>query len=262
MVDWLAAEKMRCHSGTRPSQPPAWMPQVNDKIITGNIGTTIKREIYRPIITQRWIGTLGIPNDLSTQCDWDAYYRSIATRRPSLKIQFTKYNARILPVGTNLVRRKHSTSDKCPCCGLVEDHDHLLRCTHPEMTKEYESLVKDVDCWLQDTTSGTVHGAIMQLLRVYRLSSDDDLVTEHHNRYVQQQLLLGSRAFFAGVWRQYWKTSQTEYLNIIRSQRSASLWLNTLLHKIQEIPIHMWNTRNTIMHNSIDAPILRASMNQ
>lgn len=91
IVNRLVAAQMRSHQGAQTPQKVAWIPRISGKFTSGNTGTILKREIYRPIITQQWIDILGILEDLTMQCDWEAYYRSLATRSPSLQMQFTKY---------------------------------------------------------------------------------------------------------------------------------------------------------------------------
>lgn len=48
---------------------------------------------------------------------------------------------------------------------MVEDHHHLIQCTHTEMIQQYKPMVEKIDNWLQDNASpptDIVRGAIVE----------------------------------------------------------------------------------------------------
>lgn len=132
-------------------------------------------------------------------CDWKAFYRSISSHPQHIRIQLTKYNAKLLPVGRNLLRRKHSASDLCPCCGQEEDHLHIIRCKHEEMVAALQEHIVSIKEWLSNGTSSDIADGVLALLCDFLspYSGDEeggDSTLEH-----QQRLLLGQKAFFAGL---------------------------------------------------------------
>jgi hypothetical protein len=77
---------------------------------------------------------------------------------------WTKYYSRILPVGVNLKRRRHSDGDLCPCCGECEEHDHIMQFTHPEMESAFQGGVELVQQFLHNNMDDQFGQDILILL--------------------------------------------------------------------------------------------------
>jgi hypothetical protein len=108
IVDLLASYAHHIQSKPCPHIIRDWIPSINGKFISGTWGSTLKWNIYKPLMTKWWTSIFQVSDDDAEHCDWDAFYWSILTWPTTMQIQFTKYNSRLLPVGTNLVLRKHS----------------------------------------------------------------------------------------------------------------------------------------------------------
>lgn len=74
--------------------------------------------------------------------------------------------ARLLPVGKNLKRRRHSESESCPCCGLYEDHDHIIQCKHPEMEQRFNKSMVDISTILTEGTNEIISGYVRYHFRI------------------------------------------------------------------------------------------------
>jgi hypothetical protein len=249
MVDHLASLQIR--AGGRPAtqvEPTPWIPVMNNQPISGELPTRLRYNICRPIMESRWSAIVGIPEDCYNRCLWDIFFRSLQSQPTRLYHSIIKYNARLLPVGKNMLRRKHSQHGTCPGCGAFEDHDHLLICHHPEMQSAYDTDYEDLRKWLDDTTSNTLKTSVLSLLQLFR-AGEPHQDQQSLSSLVTAQYNMGSRAFFAGIWHDSWLHHQDIFYRQNRIQRSSTIWLIHLLHRIQIIPIHMWQARNLILHS-------------
>lgn len=147
-----------------------------------------------------------------------------------------------------MLRRKHATTGTCPGCGSFEDHMHLLRCDHKDMDETYTQEVQHIDDWLKTSTSASIRYSIISLLLFFRNTHQDPQQTSLTVQRKQQAF--GWQAFFAGAWHNEWVTLQQEHYDTTKSQRSVTHWAVQLLHKVQMLPIHMWHTRNNILHST------------
>jgi len=246
IVDFLASRALTAATtdcvATRP-----WSPQVDGTPICGKLHSRIQYYVFRPLMIDKWCRTTGVPTHCRNHCDMDTFFQSLAAQPKNIFFNLIKFNAHLLPVGKNLLRRKHSQHGTCPGCGLFEDHEHLLLCTNPLMTETYDGLVGDIDKWLTDTTSPDIKQSVLTLLSVFR-SPGQTQGESDNSRLCVLQLPLGRMAFFAGIWHKDWCCYQENFYKDSNLRRSASLWLVRLLHQIQSIPVHMWHQRNIILH--------------
>jgi exonuclease III len=251
IVDHLASTKRRESRDNVGNDKGLWVPSINGQDICGELPNRAKNIIFRPQMISFWQNTLGISNQHVPGCEWDLFFRSISAHAaPNINHSVIKYNARILPVGRNLLRRKHSLSSSCPGCGIEEeDHDHLILCSHDDMVQTYQQEVDALAEWLSHSTTRDLRLSILFLLQNYRLAPSDT-VPPFPTAMAAVQYELGSRAFFAGVWHQSWLHHQDAYHHRIKTRRSASTWLIQLIQKVQTIPIRLWHTRNNLLHKT------------
>lgn len=128
--------------------------------------------------------------------DWELFFWSHRAQGRQLQIFWTKFNARILPVGTNLKRRLHSDSESCPCCGELEDHDHLLCCPHPTMALFYQECLSSVEVFVQQHMDPYLAQDILYLLQIFRNNDDGGF---QPTTMATQQIELGSRSFLGAL---------------------------------------------------------------
>jgi hypothetical protein len=255
LADHFATEaiKTSSHPHTNVTNKQ-WTLRTTTGIISGNIDQRIKEHIYKPRMMQRWARLLNVPLEHISQPSWDIFFRSITLLPASTQTLFTKYNAKLSPVGVNMKRRRHAHHDECPGCGKQEDHDHIIRCTHPSiMNAEFEDQIRSLVQFLGQHTAVEISHAIQTLAFAFRDGRRVDEQTE--TRYVWAQYKLGQRAFFAGVFAPEWIQRQETYFSLIKSRRSAQAWLSGVATKLQQIPLNLWRMRNTILHGSTDNKI-------
>lgn len=193
-----------------------------------------------PLMVEKWSCLFNIPFQFQNKVSWELFFKSLATQTLQIQPFMTKYNARILPVGTNLKRRRHSDlASSCPCCGEIEDHYHLITCKQVMMATTYDKCSREIMALLKEQTNDIIHNGIEWLLQTYRNPSSANPL---NIPWVQEQMLLGHCAFFAGLWLKQWVTTQEKHYLTTRSTRSAALWIKKLIHAIQLIPYTMWQT--------------------
>lgn len=142
-------------------------------------------------MTQRWARTFNIPHDMMTLCDWSSFYCNFELHSPHEQQWFTKYNARLLPIGKNLKRRRHSQTQACHCCQEDEDHDHIIRCTHSNIGLLFGQHFEDIHDHLEPQAHPVDADGISSLLRFYLCPSILDTSGLEKCSAIQNQLKLG-----------------------------------------------------------------------
>ena len=249
MVDFLASSHLQHSSINTPFEPLPWTPYIGPKVICGNIEKTLLIDIYRRPMIQFWSRKLNIPDNMIDQCDWDSYFRSVRTQSSRDRPNILKYNSRLLPVGKNLKRRRHSDYDMCPCCGEMEDHDHVYQCSHPEMEKVFREQLNIVTNFLLQDTVDEIRSGVLTLLTAFRHNCPPENATQVSSSCIDQYNL-GKRAFLAGLWLTSWKVYQTQFFAEHNPRKSAELWMVRLLHLVQCIPVKLWKQRNVLATRS------------
>lgn len=240
-----------------PGSSPPWTLTINDEMVSGNIHQKIKTAIFKPLMTHRWASLFKIQEQHLPLCDWGIFFRNIELQPSSERHWMTKFHAKLLPVGKNLKRRRHSSTSTCPCCEAEEDHYHIVQCKHGDMNNTYNELYDDITGYVDQFAAPLVAKGISFLLQYYRCASYRTREIPPDIPHLQDQIALGQGAFFAGLWTHQWLILQEGYHKDHRIKRQAARWLVHLIHKIQQVPKRMWNTRNKILHNTTDPVTLR-----
>jgi hypothetical protein len=166
-----------------------------------------------------------------------------------------KYGADVLPTKKNMMRRGHSSTHICPCCGAPnENSDHKIQCRSREMVRTYEYELDKVRVFLQETTSREIEQHLLELMDNLRKNRrPESNVKNAASKAVFHQYKVGVRTTLNGIWLQEWTALQDEYHRNIGSRRSTRVWLIRLSQKIQSLVHHMWLTRNDAIHNKEDS---------
>jgi hypothetical protein len=141
--------------------------KLNNEQIGGNIHHQVKSAIFKPLMIQRWTTLMGIEESKTSQCDWDLFFHCIKTQSTHIRYFYIKFNAKLLPVGTNLKQRRHSDSEKCPCCREVEDHLHLLHCQQEDMVLTFNKCFADIQDLIATNVDPLISCAILTLLKAF-----------------------------------------------------------------------------------------------
>jgi hypothetical protein len=100
IVDHLASQKLLEDDHVSRQPLPCWIPSINDQAICGDLPTRLKHFIFRPQMEQRWRRILDIQ---TPHCNWDIFFKSLATQPQQQYHNIIKFHAHLLPVGKNLL---------------------------------------------------------------------------------------------------------------------------------------------------------------
>jgi len=232
-----------------PATSKAWEVRINGALICGNLQQWLTYEINKPIMKDRWKQLLCPTVDNSVALNWGSIFQCWTYHPQNIQIQVVKYLTRTLPVGKNLKRRRHAESEACPCCGELEDHDHLILCMRTSLANTFEDEYDSLCVWMESNMSETISTSIRNLLRMYR---DKATVTDACHPIQLEQHAVGQWAFFARLWLQGWEQQLENWYEEQGSKRAVAKWITHLLRRIQLIPLAMWKMRNHIKHQTQD----------
>ena len=98
--------------------------------------------------------------------DWEVFEKIQEMMSAWQNIWMTKYNARIGVVRVNMVRRRHTTENGCPNCGMPENVDHIFTCqSHVRTKATMQSQEETSNLFLSDTILREVVLELMHYLR-------------------------------------------------------------------------------------------------
>lgn len=253
LVDYLASRKLRERMTAElthlPSQEP-WMLFIAGKQICGNVDKRLHIEIFKPLMRAKWTSIFRLDEQQAARCEWSIFFRSLNNFPSHRLITLIKYNARLLPVGVNLKRRRHAMTSTCEYCQTEETHEHLISCNHPDVETVFADILHEVHTWLLLHTSASIAEDIIAVTQTFRQGSDHRSVAEHPSDRVRDQVLLGPSAFFAGLWTECWIRDHRQHYTDIKSRKDPSTWLTRIINRIQTIPLEMWAIRNKIRHTN------------
>jgi hypothetical protein len=246
LVDHLAMLQRRQPSDPSATTANPWTISINALPVGGTVDSRIREAIFKPLMIKKWSMLFNVTEDQAADCDWDLFFRSLTHHQPHIHIQLIKFLARLLPVGTNLKRRRHSDTGECILCGHEETHDHLIQCTNHDMTATFNSAMEELQQWLIFHTSESILKDILMLARAFHTQDHNWPQVHQYSARVRQQVVLGQRAFFAGLWSKQWTIDQERYYNSIQTRRDPHKWMSHITAKIQQIPLKMWQMRNEL----------------
>lgn len=153
------------------------------------------------------------------------FYGSWEAKNRDRRIWWTKFASRVHAIGRNLVRRNHAGSAKCPCCGEEESPDHLLRCTHEEITNAFHRHINRLYGKLRGSVDETLIEGIKAILLGFRTGR---IVyhpgwNDQYFRFLVTQFRLGQGPFQAGLWLCRWQNYHEEFASISRIRRRTGV---------------------------------------
>jgi len=186
---------------------------------------------------------------------------------PKAKQQWvSKFASKFLPYGKNMQRWKLRTQAKCPRCScLIEDKDHIIRCTAESAKARWNKALMDLDNWMQaaKTQPQLRQDIISGLQHWYEgTSSPRDSMDGSTARNIQDSM--GWGIAFEGCIAIQWREEQEQYLKAFQSRKSSKRWTTELLKRLMATAWDMWQHQNEALHNSETnkSEILEEDINQ
>ena len=219
----------------------------------GKCENGIRTHIYEREMKALWKHYFKINDSVFSTMSWASFTKVNKNNCAWKQIFMAKYNARILPVNKNLKRRKHSETDRCPNCGMVETTAHLFCCPATVIEEEFTKQMEEFQQHLGETTSYHLTKGIIALLchlrsrkpLIFEGNIPDDIQT-----LVRKQASIGLSATLGGLWLEEWILKQDEYIKRVKLRISAKTWLPRILSAVQDILFNLWLARNSNMHKN------------
>jgi hypothetical protein len=201
-----------------PRNTFSWSVWIADRKMSNWDRTKLYNHAMSHDILDHWSTRRRIPGNMIHSIDWEA--SEAASKRLGLNrsLWIPKWLAGFAPVGKVLQRYRFQEHAECPRCTAFEDTAHILVCPAPRATTQWESSITKLDLWLQKAaTMPDLRKAILSRLRSWR--ANEDLPVPSYtwpgvNTLLQQQDLVGWRAFLEGALLQNWSAKQQEYLYV------------------------------------------------
>lgn len=223
-MDHLASTRLQQHEDSTINHLiDMWTLTINNQPICGNVDQKLYTEIYRPSMISQWSRLFKLTEGMSEGCDWQSYFRSFSGHPPHIHIAVVKFNARLLPVGTNLKRRRHADTDACFYCNEEETHYHIIQCQNPQIQTTLDSLLDNIQEWMMQHTSASIAVDIVSIARYYSAPRGGIIQLRALSERAQQQVEFGKEAFFAGLWMLQWRQDQEQFHRSI--EYKIYLWL-------------------------------------
>ena len=173
---------------------------------------------YEMEMKSLWRRYFKVSDSVFSTMSWATFMRVNKNNSSWKQIFMAKYNARILPVMKNLKRRKHSETDRCPNCGMVETTAHLFCCQAQVMEEEFATQMEEFQQLLGVTTSVHLSGGIVALLRHLRSRKPltfDGSIPDDIQQLVKNQAGVGLHATMGGLWLDEWILNRRSTLNVL-----------------------------------------------
>ncbi|CAJ1964441.1 unnamed protein product, partial [Cylindrotheca closterium] len=153
------------------------------------------------------------------------------------------------------------SANRCPLCGLEEDHLHVPRCPSDRAKTQWQLLLQELQEWFQSNTTATpiaqFLGALLRTIRTpsnppqtqtpwYRLHG---ISSSALTQVCEAQLRLGPQCLLEGLLAHGWADLQEQFYRSRGSRRSGNLWAANLSQQLILIGKGMWKHRNDVFHS-------------
>ena len=229
-----------------------WALEHEGKKVSGDIEKRIRYLVHEKKMKEYWRNKFGLTEEQQNTISWDSFLKTNQLNDEWVQIWMAKYNSRIGGVRKNLQRRNHASEGTCPCCGEIEDTDHILQCSNEDIQEVYEEKMNDIQQWMENTTDSEIAEGLKAVSAAFRTNTPLDL-SKCKDRMVkaaaEQQFQLGRRAFIGGWWSKRWITLQQFYYTANGKRNKPYLWMARAIKKFQEMIRDIWFERNEQLHN-------------
>ena len=253
-ADQYAAEEMNLERDldTRPIIGAPWILEYDGRKISGDIEKRIRHLIHERTMQDYWRKKFDLTEDQQRHISWEAFLKTNQLNDEWIQIWMAKYNSRIGSVRKNLLRRNHATDETCPCCGDIEDTDHILKCPNTEINEVYNEKMNEIKQWLEDTSTIEMAKGLKAVSDAFRNNTTLDLTTctdRMVRAAAEQQFQLGQRAFIGGWWSGRWINLQAIHYRETGKRNKPMLWMARTIKKFQEMVRDIWFERNDQLHH-------------
>jgi exonuclease III len=175
---------------------------------------------------------------------------------PSSRKRFiSKWISEWLATGKNMERWQLRYKGHCPFCNTPDENtEHILLCTHAEVSREWNRQLKIYRNKLKKNgTDYRLRSAIMKELYAWRKQSSPPSIAHMEDSLrhaILDQRDIGWKPFLEGMVSIYILNYQQEYFVSIKSNKKISSWTTKLMKAGWQLIHYIWEKRNAKLHDT------------
>ena len=225
---------------------------VNESKVCKNFKSTLLSEVGKQEAYKYYLEKYNWQKDVFNYVDWNTNEAAMHLMSPSTRTWITKFVTNTLPLGKNMVRRKHWSEEYCPRCKshAIETKNHLYQCQHVDSNKIYRDGVKELSNWLNFiNTEEDLSQDILKAMQMLREGSGN-MVYEFRTKPMREQMKLGLTHLLEGRLVKSFRTHQNDHYKKELSKRTGKNWCKLFVTKIWMVLLRpQWMNRNEHVHN-------------
>ncbi|CAJ1946478.1 unnamed protein product [Cylindrotheca closterium] len=201
---------------------------------------SVDEAVLLPELMEYWAAKGRLAPEHFRSVDWPIVHRAMKSLKPAEQRFITKHTVGMCGVGKFRKRCGLNSKNRCPLCGLEEDHLHVPRCPSDRAKTQWQLLLQELQEWFQSTTTATpiaqFLGALLCTIRTpnnqpqtetpwYRLHG---MSSSALTQVCEAQLRLGPQCLLEGLLVHGWADLQQQFYRSRGSRRSGNLWAANL----------------------------------
>ena len=222
---------------------------------------SVDEAVVLPELMEYWERKGRLTPETFRLVDWPIVHRAMKSLKPAEQRYITKHTVGMCGVSKFRKRWGLDSENRCPLCGLEEDHLHVPRCPSDRAKTQWQTLLQGLQEWFQTTSTATplaqFLGALLRTVRVpnnqpppqtpwYRLHG---MSSSALTQVCEAQLRLGPQCLLEGLLVHGWADLQQQFYRSRGSRRSGNLWAANLSRQLILIGKGMWKHRNDVFHS-------------
>jgi hypothetical protein len=232
-----------------------WSIWYQGKKITSDFSNTVYDLVHSAEVKEYWCRKDNLQPEVVEAVSWEAIDKAMLETKRSRRVFISKHACGMCGVGKFMKRWKQRSDDACPRCGETEDSAHVWVCNGSGADEVWERSVEDLKRWLNTIqTDPDIQHCIISYLHSWRYNSTVDGLSHFpFTSYNESQNKIGWHRFFEGWISLEWTRAQHAYYRTIKSLRNGKRWTISLIKKLWDIAWDLWQHRNGILHDSLNA---------
>ena len=234
-----------------------WYTIVNGNKVCRKLKATLANHLRTRQIVQTWTQPRNQAGIQVTPCftltqvdmiDTSNIQKIWHTQRGCIKRFLCKMAVDQLATGRYMKRMRFWPSDKCPrCLAPNETTLHVLTCPDPEATALFSQQLQKL---LDNLNNYPTKPELLHDIRALYTTFHDGLTkVQCATESARAQMILPLHKFVRGRIVTTWCTEQDQFLQRIRARRSATRWVQMLIHEIWQLFFRLWLHRNEAYHS-------------
>ncbi|CAJ1953102.1 unnamed protein product [Cylindrotheca closterium] len=222
---------------------------------------SVDEAVVLPELMEYWAAKGRLAPEHFRSVDWPIVHQAMKSLKPAEQRFITKHTVGMCGVSKFRKRWGLDSKNRCPLCGLEEDHLHVPRCPSDRAKTQWQLLLQELQECFQSTTAATpiaqFLGALLRTIRTpnnqpqtetpwYRLHG---MSSSALTQVCEAQLRLGPQCLLEGLLVHSWADLQQQFYRSRGSRRSGNRWAANLSRQLILIGKGMWKHRNDVFHS-------------